>query len=67
MTGISYVTNDKDEKTIILIDLVQLRKTDENELVEFLEDLDDTIFVELSKGQTGRSYKEVRKEILKAN
>ena len=61
----SYVANDKDEKTIILIDLVQLRKADENELVEFLEDLDDTIFVELSKGQTGRSYKEVRKEILK--
>ncbi len=67
MTGINYVTDDKGEKTALLIDLAQLRKSDktENELIEFLEDLDDTIAAELSKGQVGRPYDEVRKEILK--
>lgn len=67
MTGINYVTNEKGEKTALLIDLAQLRKTDktENDLIEFLEDLDDTIAAELSKGQKGRSYEEARNEILK--
>ena len=67
MTGINYVTNDQGEKTALLIDLAQLRKTDktENDLVEFLEDLDDTIAAELSKGQKGRAYDQVRSEILK--
>jgi hypothetical protein len=66
MTGINYVTNDKGEKTALLIDLTQLRKADrtENDLLTFLEDLDDTIAAELSKGQAGRPYEEVRKEIL---
>ena len=66
MTGINYVTNDKGEKTAILIDLSHLRQTEttENDLLEFLEDLDDTIAAELSLGQKGRPYKEVRNEIL---
>ena len=65
MTGINYVTNDKGEKTALLIDLAQLRKTDtENDLITFLEDFDDTIAAELSKGQVGRSYEEVRNEML---
>ena len=67
MTGINYVTNDQGEKTALLIDLAQLRKTEtsETDLASFLEDLDDMIAAELSKGQGGRSYDEVRKEILK--
>ena len=66
MTGINYVTNDKGEKTALLIDLTQLRDSDatENDLLTFLEDLDDTIAAELSKGQTGRPYEDVRNEIL---
>ena len=31
MIGINYVTNDKGEKTALLIDLAQLRKTDKTE------------------------------------
>ena len=66
MTGINYVTNEKGEKTALLIDLTQLRETEstESDLIEFLEDLDDVIAAELSKGQSGRAYEEVRKEIL---
>jgi hypothetical protein len=67
MTGVSYVTNDKGEKTALLIDLIQLRKEDtaENDLDEFLEELDNIIVLELSRGQNGRPYEDVRKEILK--
>ena len=66
MTGINYVTNDKGEKTAIQIDLAQLRNTETSgiDLNEFLEELDDIIAVELSKGQPGRPYDDVRKEIL---
>jgi len=65
MTGVNYVTNDKGEHTALLIDLIQLRKTEntQSEINEFLEDL-DVIAVELSKGYAGRPYDEVRKEIL---
>jgi hypothetical protein len=66
MTGVNYVTNDKGEHTALLIDLTQLRgiENTESDINEFLEDLDDIIAVELSKGDTGRPYEEVRKEIL---
>jgi hypothetical protein len=66
MTGINYVTNDKGENTAIQIDLAQLRNTEPSgiDLNEFLEELDDIIAVELSKGQPGRPYNEVRNEIL---
>ena len=66
MTGVNYVTNDQGEKTALLIDLAQLRKTgtSESTLSEFLDDLDDIIVSELSKGQNGRPYEDVRKEIL---
>jgi hypothetical protein len=66
MIGLNYVTNDKGEKTGLLIDLLQLKniKSTENGLREFLEDLDDIIAVEVSKGDKGRPYDEVRKEIL---
>jgi hypothetical protein len=67
MTGINYVTNDRGEKTALLIDLNQLRNSDKSDTVlgEFLEDLDDMIAVELSKGEKGRPYHEVRKDFLK--
>jgi len=66
MTSVNYVTNDQGEKTALLIDLAQLRKTgtSESTLSEFLDDLDDIIVSELSKGQNGRPYEDVRKEIL---
>lgn len=66
MTGINYVTNDKGEKTALLIDLEQLKDktTPETDITELLEDLDDMIAAELSKGQKGRPYDEVRRDIL---
>jgi len=67
MTGINYLTNEKGEKTALLIDLVELKNntTSETDINELLEDLDDMIAAELSKAQTGRSYEDVRRDILK--
>ncbi len=42
-----------------------MRRRKDYDLIEFLEDLDDVIAAELSKGQKGRPYEDVRKEILK--
>ncbi len=66
MAGVNYVTNEKGVHTALLIDLMQLRGTEntQSDINEFLEYLDDIIAVELSKGDTGRPYDEVRKEIL---
>lgn len=66
MTGVNYVTNDKGEKTALLIDFAKLKSetTSEADIAELLEDIDDMIAAELSKGQKGRSYDEVRKDIL---
>jgi hypothetical protein len=67
MTGVNFVTNDQGEKTALLIDLLQLKKSENtgtSDLGTFLDDLDDIIAAELSKGQKGRPYEEVRKEIL---
>lgn len=66
MTGINYITNEKGEKTALLIDLVELKDahTAEMDVTQILEDLDDMIAAELSKGQKGRPYDDVRKEIL---
>lgn len=68
MTGVNFVTNDKGEKTALLIDIAAIKKSKKSdaELTEFLEDLDDMVAVELSKGQKGRPYGQVRKEILKS-
>jgi hypothetical protein len=66
MNGVNYVTNDKGEKTALLIDLTRLRNTEnaKMDLTEFLEDLDDMIAAELTIGQKGRPYQDVRKDIL---
>ena len=50
MTGINFVTNDKGERTGLLIDLDQL-KTDgrsESDVMEFMEDLEDILAIELT-------------------
>jgi|GEM_PF-4576400 len=65
MKGVNYVTNDQGEKTALIIDL-EIIKTQKSGigLEEFLEDLDDMIAAEVSKGEQGRPYSDVRKEIL---
>lgn len=67
MTGINYITNDKSEKTALLIDLVELKDAQMHgaDITQILEDLDDMIAAELSKNQVGRPYEDVRNEILK--
>ena len=60
--------NDKGEKTALLIDFAQLKhegKT-ENDIMEFMEDLEDILAVELSKKENDYSTWEDAKERLKA-
>ena len=66
MKGVNYVTNDEGVKTALLIDLVQLKEAEKSgiDLADLLEDLEDMITIELSKGIKGRPYEDVRKEIL---
>ena len=68
MTGMNFVMNDKGEKTALLIDFAQLKhegKT-ENDIMEFMEDLEDILAVELSKKENDYSTWEDAKERLKA-
>jgi len=68
MTGINFVTNDKGERTALLIDLAQLKnegKT-ESDVMEFMEDLEDILAVELSKSENDYSNWEDAKKRLKA-
>ncbi len=64
MTGVNYVTNDKGEKTALLIDLEGLRASYSQgaDMNEFFEVLHDVLTVELSNGQTGRSHDEASNE-----
>lgn len=66
MKGVNYVTNDEGVKTALLIDLSQLKEAENSgaDLADLLEDLEDKITIELSKGAQGRPYEDVRKEIL---
>jgi hypothetical protein len=50
MTGLNFVMNDKGEKTALLIDLVQLKQEGKSEadVMEFMEDLEDILAIELS-------------------
>lgn len=68
MTGVNYVMNDKGEKTALLIDLAQLRGGDktEKDVMEFMEDLEDMLAVELSKKDDDYSDWSDAKERLKA-
>jgi len=51
MTGINFVMNDKGEKTALLIDLAQLKQEGrtETDVMDFIEDLEDILAVELSQ------------------
>ena len=65
MTAVNYITNDSGEKTAIFIDLVHLKKSkiSDTKYQEFLEDLEDMISIELSKGQKGRPYNDFINEL----
>ncbi len=67
MTGMNFVMNDKGEKTALLIDFAQLKQEGktENDIMEFMEDLEDILAVELSKKENDYSTWEDVKERLK--
>jgi hypothetical protein len=57
MNGINFVTNDKGEKTGLLIDLDRLKTEGKSEVdvMDFMEDLEDILAIELSKKENGYS------------
>ena len=68
MIGINFVMNDKGEKTGLLIDLVQLKhdgKT-ETDVMEFIEDIEDVLAIELSNSENDYSSWEDAKKRLRA-
>ena len=68
MTGMNFVMNDKGEKTGLFIDLALLkheRKT-EKEVMEFMEDLEDVLAIELSRNENDYSSWEDAKKRLRA-
>ena len=68
MTGLNFVTNDKGERTALLIDFARLKQEGktENDVMEFMEDHEDILAVELSKKENDYSNWEDAKSRLKA-
>jgi uncharacterized protein Veg len=64
MKDLKYITNDKDEREGIFIDLKALRKRKmkKNDLVKLFEDMEDMVAIELSKNEKSVSYENARKE-----
>lgn len=68
MTGINYVTNDKGEKTALLIDLNELKRSGKagGDVSEFLDDLEDILAIELSKGEEYVDWEDVKQDLRNA-
>lgn len=68
MTGINFVMNDKGEKTALLIDIAQLKHEgkSETDVMEFIEDLEDILAIELSQQDNNYSDWEDAKKRLRA-
>ena len=67
MSSMNFVINDKGERTALLIDLVQLKKGGraESDVMQFMEDLEDTQAIELSKDEEKVQYWEDAKTRLR--
>lgn len=66
MTAISYVTNEKGERTALLIDINELKKEGktEEDVNDLIEDLEDILAIELSKKENDYiSWEEAKKEL----
>ena len=61
MKGVSFVTNDRNERVAVQIDLKLLNKYQED-----IEDLLDSIVAEQRKGQGDVSWASAKKELKKA-
>ncbi len=60
MKGVSFVTDDKDRKTAVIIDLKTIEKFDDP-----IEDLFDIIIAESRKGEPTTPWKKVKAKLLK--
>src|SRR4051812_20528279 len=68
MTGINFVMNDRGEKTALLIDLARLKQEGktESDVMDFMEDLEDILAIELSKNENDYSSWEDAKKRLRS-
>ena len=62
MKGVNYITNDKGEKIALQIEL----KTKQEVTIEYLEEIEDIIAVELLMNEKAVDYRSTVEEILKA-
>ena len=67
METIKYITDSKGKHSGLLIDLEVVRKVfkKRKDLIELMEDIEDIVAVELSKGEKAIPYEEARKQIFK--
>ena len=65
MIGINYVTNDKGEKTGLLIDLNELKRSGKTsgDVSGFLDDLEDILAIELSKNEEYIDWEDVKEDL----
>ena len=65
MKGIHIINDETQDKKYVQIELSLLRKARQGgkSITAFLEDLEDIIDVELSKGEKGKSWKEVKEKL----
>lgn len=67
MTGINYVTNDKGEKTALLIDLKELRTgKSRSDVSDFLDDLQDILAIELGDEEEYNDWEEIKHDLKNA-
>ena len=65
MKGITIITDETHDKRYIQIELSTLKKVRKKgkDVLSFLEDLEDMIDVELSKGEKGEDWEVVKKRL----
>ncbi len=65
MKGITIITDETHDKRYVQIELSALKKVRKKgkDVLSFLEDLEDMIDVELSKGEKGEDWEVVKKRL----
>ncbi|MBT3422399.1 MAG: hypothetical protein HOD63_12925 [Bacteroidetes bacterium] len=62
MKGVNFVTDEKGKRIALQIDL-SYRKLSGREYVDFLENLEDVIDIELRRNEAAEPWESVKKEI----
>ena len=63
MDAIKFMTDAKGANTGIWIDLTAMKKSGKKKLAELMEEIEDIVAIELSKGEKSVPYNEARKQI----